>query len=114
MAVEHCIGFRAHSINKTVVLTPNELRKVIASWDVESKEIDLQASTNVPTPETQKPAQTGKPVAKQTAVIDEEASKLGIDVSKDVDFARWYRQVLTKSEMLDYYDISGCYIIRPW
>lgn len=23
-------------------------------------------------------------------------------------------QVLTRSEMLDYYDISGCYILRPW
>jgi len=29
------------------------------------------------------------------------------------DFGGWYQQVLTKAEMIDYYDISGCYILRP-
>ena len=23
-------------------------------------------------------------------------------------------QVLTKAEMMEYYDVSGCYILRPW
>lgn len=23
-------------------------------------------------------------------------------------------QVITKSEMIEYYDVSGCYILRPW
>ncbi|KAI9017236.1 hypothetical protein BC832DRAFT_527171 [Gaertneriomyces semiglobifer] len=39
---------------------------------------------------------------------------VGLTVKKDEDFPGWYQQVLTKTEMLDYYDISGCYIIRPW
>jgi prolyl-tRNA synthetase len=30
------------------------------------------------------------------------------------DFARWYQEVITLSEMIEYYDISGCYILRPW
>lgn len=38
---------------------------------------------------------------------------IGIDVDKDVDFSNWYQQVLLKGEMIDYYDISGCYILRP-
>ena len=25
-----------------------------------------------------------------------------------------HTQVITLSEMIDYYDISGCYILRPW
>ena len=25
-----------------------------------------------------------------------------------------YFQVITKSEMIEYYDVSGCYILRPW
>ena len=29
-------------------------------------------------------------------------------------FSVWNCQVLTRSEMLDYYDVSGCYILRPW
>lgn len=41
-------------------------------------------------------------------------TKLGMDAKKDGDFSSWYSQVLTKSEMLEYYDVSGCYILRPW
>uniref|UniRef100_A0A665WJM7 Bifunctional glutamate/proline--tRNA ligase n=1 Tax=Echeneis naucrates TaxID=173247 RepID=A0A665WJM7_ECHNA len=28
------------------------------------------------------------------------------------DVALW--QVITKSEMIEYYDVSGCYVLRPW
>ncbi|KAH8074219.1 synthetase [Aureococcus anophagefferens] len=30
------------------------------------------------------------------------------------DFATWYGEVITKSEMIEYGKISGCYILRPW
>lgn len=43
----------------------------------------------------------------------EDANQMGLGVKKDEDFPKWYQQVLTKSEMLDYYDVSGCYILRP-
>lgn len=23
-------------------------------------------------------------------------------------------QVITKAEMIEYYDVSGCYVLRPW
>ncbi len=39
---------------------------------------------------------------------------LGIDKLKAEDFSGWYQQVITFSEMIDYTDISGCYILRPW
>ncbi len=39
---------------------------------------------------------------------------LGIDKLKGEDFSGWYQQVITFSEMIDYTDISGCYILRPW
>lgn len=38
---------------------------------------------------------------------------IGITVDKNLDFSRWYQQILTKGEMLEYYDVSGCYILRP-
>jgi len=41
-------------------------------------------------------------------------NKIGIESKKEEDFPNWYRQVLVRSEMLDYYDVSGCYILRPW
>jgi prolyl-tRNA synthetase len=40
------------------------------------------------------------------------AAQIGIDVSKEEDFPGWYQQVLTKGEMLDYYDVSGCFILK--
>ncbi len=41
-------------------------------------------------------------------------TKLGIECKKEDDFSTWYTQVLLRSEMMDYYDVSGCYILRPW
>ncbi len=40
--------------------------------------------------------------------------RLGLEAKKDEDTAEWYTQVITKAELLEYYDISGCYILRPW
>lgn len=37
---------------------------------------------------------------------------IGIDVAKEDDFAAWYQQVLLKGEMLDYYDVSGCFVLK--
>jgi len=41
-------------------------------------------------------------------------SLLGITTKKSDDFAKWYKEVITRTEMIEYYDISGCYILRPW
>ena len=46
--------------------------------------------------------------------IDEDISSLGIVNKKEENFSDWYSECITKSEMVDYYDISGCYILRPW
>lgn len=40
------------------------------------------------------------------------APLIGIDVPKEEDFSGWYQQVLTKGDMLDYYDVSGCFILK--
>ena len=37
-----------------------------------------------------------------------------MEVRKDENLSEWYQQVITKSEMIEYYDVSGCYILRPW
>jgi len=39
--------------------------------------------------------------------------QIGITKKKFGQFADWYSQVVTRSEMIEYYDISGCYILRP-
>lgn len=37
----------------------------------------------------------------------------GIQYKKHVNFSKWYSDVITKAELIGYYDISGCYILRP-
>ena len=49
---------------------------------------------------------------KKSAKI-EGAALIGVGVDKELDFAGWYQQVLTKGDMIDYYDVAGCYILKP-
>ncbi|KAF3630733.1 Bifunctional glutamate/proline--tRNA ligase [Capsicum annuum] len=39
---------------------------------------------------------------------------LGLSYKKDENFGEWYSEVVVSGEMIEYYDISGCYILRPW
>lgn len=41
-------------------------------------------------------------------------TQLALQWKKDENFAQWYSDVIVLSEMISYYDISGCYILRPW
>uniref|UniRef100_A0A8B9JFK4 Bifunctional glutamate/proline--tRNA ligase n=1 Tax=Astyanax mexicanus TaxID=7994 RepID=A0A8B9JFK4_ASTMX len=41
-------------------------------------------------------------------------TRLGLEAKKEDNLADWYSQVITKSEMIEYYDVSGCYVLRPW
>merc|ERR1740128_158389 len=41
-------------------------------------------------------------------------TRLGLEVKKEENLPDWYSQVLLKAEMMEYYDVSGCYILRPW
>ncbi|MDP7179849.1 MAG: proline--tRNA ligase [Candidatus Woesearchaeota archaeon] len=40
--------------------------------------------------------------------------KQGVSVKKDDDMSEWYTQVITKSELIDYTDVSGCMVFRPY
>lgn len=39
--------------------------------------------------------------------------KFGISARKEDNFHEWYTQVILRGELLDYYDIRGCFIMRP-
>jgi prolyl-tRNA synthetase len=38
---------------------------------------------------------------------------LGITIKRDENFSEWFIQILTKGELIDYTEISGCYVFRP-
>jgi prolyl-tRNA synthetase len=57
---------------------------------------------------------TAKPASKPAAKgADKGENKEGIEVTKSEDFSEWYQQLVVKGELIEYYDISGCYILRP-
>merc|ERR1712142_756040 len=41
-------------------------------------------------------------------------TRLGLEAKKEENLSDWYSQVITKAEMIEYYNVSGCYILRPW
>ena len=46
--------------------------------------------------------------------IDIGKTRLGLEARKEENFFEWYSQIITKSGMIEYYDVSGCYVYRPW
>lgn len=57
--------------------------------------------------------------AKQEIKVENETTlkkitRLGLEAKKEENLPEWYSQIITKSELIEYYDISGCYILRPW
>ncbi|KAG7032618.1 Proline--tRNA ligase, cytoplasmic [Cucurbita argyrosperma subsp. argyrosperma] len=57
-------------------------------------------------------AKTPKAGGKKKEVKKE--TGLGLTNKKDDNFGEWYSEVVVSGEMIEYYDISGCYILRPW
>lgn len=62
----------------------------------------------------EKQAEEAKKQPKKEAEKKEEINTLGVEAKKTTDFSGWYQEVITKSGMIEYYDVSGCYILRPW
>lgn len=60
------------------------------------------------------PTKTTKAAAKQDDNTMKKQTRLGLEAKKEENLSDWYSQVITKSEMIEYYNVSGCYILRPW
>lgn len=90
-------------------MTKENLFKFLSEFDVVRQSVDFTQEVKS---KDQKKGQQPKKQDSSSAIL-EDAKLIGITVDKSKDFPGWYQQVLTKGEMLDYYDISGCYILRP-
>lgn len=87
----------------------NALKKAAKQEKLAAEKANKSSSKNVS--EVGK-TEARKAVAKHPLKKIPGAALIGIDVAKEDDFAGWYQQVLTKGDMLDYYDVSGCYILK--
>ncbi|TFY83158.1 hypothetical protein EWM64_g849 [Hericium alpestre] len=111
------LAVHALSSSATLFLSGQDLityLRKLETADTKLHEIDfvaLKAEGGATAPAPAKPVE--KKVEKEAAKI-EGAVQVAIGVKKDVDFSAWYTNVLLKADMLEYYSVSGCYILRPW
>ncbi|WFD33527.1 proline--tRNA ligase [Malassezia cuniculi] len=111
---------RARSSSETVFIPGTAVAAYLASTGVQIDTLafaDLAAAAPAPAAggaAKSQPAPKTKPAlpgAENARIAD--AELIGITVRKELDFPEWYQQVLRKGDMLDYYDVSGCYILKP-
>lgn len=101
--------------DRTTSITPNDLMKFLKSINHEPTVVDFTAEVKpAATEKGPKPAKAGKVEKVDGEKQLKKETQLGISATKEDDFALWYTQTITMSEMIDYSDISGCYILRPW
>lgn len=73
---------------------------------------ETKPAKNVPAP---KPAAATADDAKEDGTTGpKKQTRLGLEAKKEENLPEWYSQVITKGELIEYYDVSGCYILRPW
>lgn len=104
------------SSSSTVLLKGTEIKSYLESLTETPEGVrvvdfaELKAAAPAPAP---KAAAAPKPAKAPKKEKDEDLYEMAIQHKKNEDFPGWYTDVLIKGEMLDYYDISGCYILRP-
>ena len=81
----------------------------------DAKPAPVEAKPKEVKPKEVKPAQAPKPkpvaaAAAESAEGKDDSKKvcrLGLEASREQDLAEWYSQVITKADMIEYYDVSG-------
>jgi prolyl-tRNA synthetase len=108
--VVHCHPLRN---DQTLSLAPAALLQFVKHYNHEPVVIDFTADAAA----DKKPAADKAPkkaAADKAPKKTENKSNEGMSATKSANFADWYTDAITKSGMIDYYDISGCYILRPY
>ena len=124
---EEIINIHPLRNDRTTSISPSSLLAFLKHIDHNPTILEFPAEgatvalATAPSKGAAKPLKIPKPVKEEAVPTLTNDSKnlkketmLGLSAKKDEDFANWYTQVITLSEMIDYSDISGCYILRPW
>jgi len=115
------IGVHPLRNDRTLTIPSADLLKFAAKHGHEPKVVEFGSAAagaapsggGAPKAEKPKPAKKA-PVEDPNAGKKAGADSKGLEYTKDGNFPKWYEQVIVKSEMIEFYDISGCYILRPW
>ena len=112
-------AIKKEAVHKLIELSQHE-PQVVDFTTLVGKGPDATAAAKAPAQKQQKEQKQqekgkGKAQAKpaESKASTTDSHQLGIEFTKETNFSRWYQQVITKAEMIEYYEISGCYILRP-
>jgi prolyl-tRNA synthetase len=112
------IAYHPMQNDATTAISNADMKKVIAISGREAEVIDFTKivvtdSTAAEEKKTTAPHQKAAAKHDKKEELKQDVHQLGIEYTKEQNFAKWYQQIITKSEMIEYYEISGCYILRP-
>ena len=112
------IAFHPMQNDATSAISNADMKKVItlSGHEVETIDFTKIATDDGKAGEEKKSAPAKKEVKPVAAKKEEgktHAHQLGVQYTKEQNFSKWYSDIITKSEMIEYYEISGCYILRP-
>ena len=100
--------------DRTSSLSYAQLVEFLRSIEHEPTIVDLSSAPAPAEPAPKKAAPAPSKKEKESSSDGKKETLLGLSAKKSENFADWYTQAITMSEMIDYSDISGCYILRPW
>ncbi|CBH16456.1 bifunctional aminoacyl-tRNA synthetase, putative [Trypanosoma brucei gambiense DAL972] len=102
--------------DKSTLITPTQLQDFLQKIDFPYTVVDFseKATTAPATTDAKKTKVAPGPSVGEAKGDTKGETKLGIMASRRDNFSQWYTEVITKAEMIEYYDVSGCYIMRPW
>ncbi|EIW66374.1 hypothetical protein TREMEDRAFT_45824 [Tremella mesenterica DSM 1558] len=109
---EEIFAIHGTTSGSSVLLKGTEIKIWLESLGGEVQVVDFGEAVTAPKKEEEKKEKTippNVPVKKEEGLYE-----MAIQYKKEENFSGWYTDVLIKGEMLDYYNISGCYILRPW
>lgn len=109
-AVVNCHPLRN---DRTYALASDALLKFVKHYNHEPIVVDFLAAAETKAAAAPAAAKAAKAAAAAPKKQEQKANE-GVSVTKAGNFADWYTEIITKSGMIDYYDISGCYILRPY
>ena len=104
----------------SVIMKPTDIHDYIVKTGHTVTMMEFAVAGNTATTiTTEKPKQTPKVVVAKKVdpnkkMVKKGETLLALQWKKSENFPMWYSDVIVLSEMISYYDISGCYILRPW
>jgi prolyl-tRNA synthetase len=110
---EQYLSFHPQDNTSTVELKTEDVLNLLAKHGKELVVADMEVGEAAVESEGKQDDKDKEGKAKEAKAKDDSDTKLKIEFGKTEHFGNWYADVIFKADMIDYYDVSGCYILKP-